>query len=66
MEVKKKKRELLQRAKQERSGGRSSRKEMSWNPRKEPFTKKVPVLPGAGEVWLKRHLEGSDFTGDLG
>lgn len=39
---------------------------MSWNPRKEPFTKKVPLLPGAGEVWHKRYLEGNDFTSDLG
>lgn len=49
-----------------RTGGRSSRKEMSWDPRKEPFTKQVPVLPGAGEVWPKRYLEGNDFTNDLG
>lgn len=40
--------------KQERSDRRSSRREMSWNPRKEPFTKKVPVLPGAAEVWCQR------------
>lgn len=35
-------------------------------PKKRAFHKAVPVLPGAGDVWHKRYLEGNDFTSDLG
>lgn len=34
-------------------------------PKKRAFHK-VPLLPGTGEVWHKRYLEGSDFTSALG
>lgn len=66
MEVKKRKERVVAESKAREVRWEKQQERNVMEPKKRGFTKKVPILLVAGEVWLKTYLEGSDFTGDFG